>query len=177
MWLQFEGNENEWYFEDFINCTNHIWQHKRTSREFDFFVYRICYKDPSQTVPCTPLVRLLEMLCNDLETARIGFLWLDHFRKYSTILWLLLNTGFNQGTFKRLNFSVKQNYIYNELVLTNHICYKKTQWFLFHLFPSFAVPYVITYIYIYICYKKTQWFRLHCFRLLQCFMWSIRFAK
>ena len=39
-----------------------------------FFVYRIYFKDPSQTVPSTPLVRLLEMLCNDMETARIGFL-------------------------------------------------------------------------------------------------------
>ena len=47
---------------------------KCTSSECDFFVYCIYYKDPSQTVPCTPLVRLLEMLCNDLETARIGFL-------------------------------------------------------------------------------------------------------
>ena len=50
------------------------YEHKRTSSECDFFVYRIYYKDPSQTVPSTPLVRLLEMLCNDMETARIGFL-------------------------------------------------------------------------------------------------------
>ena len=58
---------------------------------------------------------------------------------------------------------MKQNYIYiyiyiwkyNELVLTNHICYKKTQWFPFHCFRLLQCLmwlhiYIYIYIYIYI---------------------------